>query len=95
MENPFRLKKFSDVIIWSLCHNVRGRVASLSGLLHIIDTSSLSEENAKLIEMMRQSVAKADTNIKIMADCHSNSLLLSSLRSQINNNVNGRKKYAS
>jgi signal transduction histidine kinase len=54
------LRQFS----YTVSHNLRGPVASLSGLISLIDSRSLTGENADIFEHIRTSLEKLETIIK-------------------------------
>lgn len=54
------LRQFS----YTVSHNLRGPVASLSGLISLIDKRNLSDENASIFEHVKTSIQKLESIIK-------------------------------
>lgn len=54
------LQQFS----YTVSHNLRGPVASLLGLINLIDTTQLTAENVELVEHQRKAIQSLDTTIK-------------------------------
>ena len=58
------LQQFS----YTISHNLRGPVASLTGLLHLIDKSGLGKDNTEIIKRLSDSVNNLDITIKDLSN---------------------------
>lgn len=58
------LQQFS----YTISHNLRGPVASLTGLLHLINHSELNEDNREILQRLTDSVKTLDVTIKDLSN---------------------------
>ena len=58
------LQQFS----YTISHNLRGPVASLTGLIHLVDKSELGADNTEIVNRLSDSVSTLDTTIKDLSN---------------------------
>ncbi|MBX2943067.1 MAG: hypothetical protein KF860_12055 [Cyclobacteriaceae bacterium] len=58
------LQQFS----YTISHNLRGPVASLTGLLHLLDQSNLNKNNQEIFNHLKESVSTLDGTIKDLSN---------------------------
>ena len=51
-------------IAWIQSHETRQPIATILGLINILDKSSLSEDNSKIVGMLEETITKLDTVIR-------------------------------